>query len=144
MSDQMLRLVVGGVLLVHGLGHSGALAALIWLRVRPGANTGDWLPARSWLIPALPAETAMTLASAFWIVALAGFVLAALSFWGILVPAGVWQSLGVGTALVSLAGIVLFLGTWPIFNTVAALGVNVAVLVAVLWLHWPPETLFAR
>jgi uncharacterized integral membrane protein len=82
----------------------------------------------------------MSLASAFWIVALAGFVLAALSFWGILVPAGVWQPLGVGTALVSLAGIVLFLGTWPIFNTVAALGVNIAVLVAVLWLHWPPAS----
>jgi hypothetical protein len=136
----MLRLVVGGVLLVHGLGHSGALAALIWLRVRPAANTGDWLPARSWLIPALPEETAMTLASAFWIVALAGFVLAALSFWGILVPAGVWQPLGVGTALVSLAGIVLYFGTWPLFNTFAALGVNIAVLVAVLWLHWPPTS----
>jgi hypothetical protein len=140
MSDLTLRLVVGSVLLVHGFGHSGALAALIWLRVRPGANTGNWLPARSWLIPALPADTAMSLASAFWIVALAGFVLAALSFWGILVPAGVWQPLGVGTALVSLAGIVLFLGTWPIFNTVAALGVNIAVLVAVLWLHWPPAS----
>ena len=113
MSDLTLRLVVGSVLLVHGFGHSGALAALIWLRVRPGANTGNWLPARSWLIPALPADTAMSLASAFWIVALAGFVLAALSFWGILVPAGVWQPLGVGTALVSLAGIVLFLGPWP-------------------------------
>lgn len=144
MSDQMLRLVVGGVLLVHGLGHSGALAALIWLRVRPGANTGNWLPARSWLNPSLPADTAIRLASAFWIVSLAGFVLAALLFWGILIPDGVWQPLGVGTALVSLTGIVLFLGTWPIFNTVAALGVNVAVLVAVLWLQWPPETLFAR
>jgi hypothetical protein len=129
MSDQMLRFVVGGVLLVHGLGHGGALAALIWLRVRPGANTGNWRP---------------RLASAFWIVALAGFVLAALSFWGIVDPAWVWQPLGVGTALVSLAGIVLFIGTWPILNTVPALGVNVAVLVAVLWLHWPPERLLTR
>ncbi|MGO9179067.1 MAG: hypothetical protein ACLQHS_07315 [Candidatus Limnocylindrales bacterium] len=144
MSDQMLRLVVGGVLLVHGLGHGGALAALVWLRLRPGANTGDWLPARSWLIPSLPADTAMTLASACWIVALVGFVIAALSFWGILVPEGVWQPLAVGTALVSLAGIVFFLGTWPAFSTVAAIGVNVAVVVAVLWLHWPPETLFTR
>ena len=144
MSDQMLRLVIGGVLLVHGLGHGGALAALVWARLRPGANTGNWLPARSWLVPLLPADTAMKVASACWIVALMGFVIAALSFWGILVPGGVWQPLAVGTALVSLAGIALFLGTWPVFNTVAALGVNVAVLVAVLWLHWPPATLFAR
>jgi hypothetical protein len=31
-----------------------------------------------------------------------------------------------------------FIGTWPTFNTLAALGVNVAVLVALLGLHWPP------
>lgn len=35
-------------------------------------------------------------------------------------------------------------GTWPAFNTVAALGMNGAVLVAVLWLHWPPEAMFGR
>jgi hypothetical protein len=86
----------------------------------------------------------MKVASACWIVALMGFVIAALSFSGIVVPVGVWQPLAVGTALVSLAGIALFLGTWPAFNTVAALVVNVAALVVVLWLHWPPEALFTR
>ena len=35
-------------------------------------------------------------------------------------------------------GIVLFFGTWPMFNTVAALGVNAVVLVALLILHWTP------
>ena len=35
-------------------------------------------------------------------------------------------------------------GTWPAFNTVAALGMNGAVLVAVFWLHWPPEAMFGR
>ncbi len=142
MSDQMLRLVVGGVLLLHGLGHGGALGALLWIRLRPGPDTGGWLAARSWLVPSLPAETATVVASAFWIVSLIGFGVAALSFWGVLVPGEVWKPLAVGTAIVSLVGVVLFFGTWPMFNTVAALGVDVAVLVAVLWLRWPPETLF--
>jgi hypothetical protein len=40
---------------------------------------------------------------------------------------------------VSLLGITLFIGTWPAFNTVAALGMNLAVLAALLW--FSPEIL---
>jgi hypothetical protein len=43
-----------------------------------------------------------------------------------------------------MVGIVLFIGTWPAFNTVAALGMDVAVLVALLGMRWPPETMFGR
>ena len=144
MPDQTIKLIAAGVLLVHGLGHGGALAALAWIRLSPGSNTSAWLAARSWLVPSLPAATATTLASALWIVSLTGFVVAAMSFWGVLVPGEVWRPLGVAAALVSMAGIVVFFGTWPLFNTLAALGVNVAVLVAVLWLHWPPQATFGR
>jgi hypothetical protein len=139
MSDQMLKLLIGGVLLVHGLGHGGALGALLWIRFRPGSSTGDWAAARTWLMPALPAETAATLASAFWVASMVGFVIAALSFWGVLLPSTVWTAVAVASAVISLAGIVLFIGTWPAFNTVAALAVNIAVLVAV-WSHWPPQS----
>jgi hypothetical protein len=37
--------------------------------------------------------------------------------------------------------IVLFIRTWPAFNTVAALAVNAAILVAVL-IRWPPQSVF--
>lgn len=141
MSDQMLKLLLGGVLLVHGLGHGGALGALLWIRYRPGSSAGDWTAARTWLMPELPGETATTLASAFWIASLVGFVVATVSFWGLLLPVDVWRPVAVGSAVVSLAGIVLFFGTWPAFNTAAALAVNVAVLVAV-WIRWPPQSVF--
>ena len=144
MSDQAIKLIAAGVLLVHGLGHGGALAALTWIRLRPGTPTGGWLAARSWLVPSLPGDAATTLASAFWIVSLVGFVIAAMSFWGVIVPGSVWRPLAVAVALVSATGIVMFFGTWPMFYTLAALSVNVAVLVAVLWLHWPPQATFGR
>jgi hypothetical protein len=38
----------------------------------------------------------------------------------------------------------LFFGTWPVFNTVAALGVNIAVLVTQLIMRWPPQAMFGR
>lgn len=138
MSDQTIKLIAAGVLLAHGLGHGGALAALAWIRLRPGTPTGDWHAAKSWLVPSMGGDAATTLASLFWIVSLVGFVIAAMSFWGFVFPAGVWQPVAVAAALVSIAGITLFFGTWPTFNTIAALAVNVAVLAAVLWLRWPP------
>ncbi len=144
MSDQLLKLIVAGVLLLHGLGHGGAVGALIWIDRRPGTNTGGWLAARSWLFPTIGARTASTVAIAFWVVALAGFVAAAMSFLGILLPAEVWRPVAVVSAAVSLLGILTFIGTWPAFNTLAALGMNAAVLVALLWLDWPPRALFGN
>jgi hypothetical protein len=144
MSDSMIKLIAAGVLLLHGLGHGGALGALAWIQLSPGSDTGAWLAARSWLVPSLSANTATTLAGVFWIVSMVGFVVAAMSMFGVVFPSSIWRPLAVASALVSIVGIVLFFGTWPMFNTVAALGVNAVVLVAVLWLRWPSEAMLGR
>lgn len=70
-----------------------------------------------------------------------GFVAAGLAVLGLLVPQDLWAPLAVASAVVSTVGIVLFAGTWPIFNTVAAVAVNVAVFVGVFVMKWsPPAT----
>jgi hypothetical protein len=78
----------------------------------------------------------------FWVASMVGFVIAAMSFWGVVIPGTVWRPLAVASAVVSTVGIVAYFGTWPAFNTLAALGVNVAVLIALLWLQWPPQATF--
>ena len=141
MSDQMLRTVLGGVLLLHGLGHAGAIGALAWIaRFGPG-HTGGWTAARSWLLPDLQPSAATAVACAVWALALVGFVATALAFWGIGLPVGTWRGFALVSAIASAAGIVCFLGSWPAFNTFAALAVNLGVIVAI-WLRWPPQTLF--
>jgi len=40
--------------------------------------------------------------------------------------------------------VVLFWNTWPAFNTLGALAMNVAVLVTQLWIHWPSIDVFGR
>ena len=137
MPVEAVRGLVFGALMIHGLGHGGALGALLWIAFRPSDPTGGWQAARSWLLPALPAASATVVASAFWVISMSGFVAAALAFWGIVMPGGLWRPLAIGSAVVSLVGITLFYGTWPPFNTVAALAVNVAVLASLLWLRWP-------
>ncbi|HVB64064.1 MAG TPA: hypothetical protein VNE17_04985 [Nitrolancea sp.] len=132
MSDQKVKQIVATALLLHGFGHGGALIAINWIQKHPGSGTGGWHAARSWLLPSLSAGTATFVASIFWVLALCGFVAAALSLWDIFLPGGAWRSMAVTSAIVSIVGILLFIGTWPAFNTAAALGMDVAVLVALL------------
>lgn len=139
-----MKLLIGGALLLHGLGHGGALGALIWIGRRPGTDTGGWLAARSWLLPSLSAPAAATAAGVFWVVSLIGVTAASMSFWGILVPGDAWRPLALTSSITSTTGILLFVGNWPAFNTLAALGVNAAVLVTQLWLRWPPQALFGK
>src|SRR3989304_9070996 len=83
MADQVIKLVIAGVLLLHGVAHVGPLATYIWIRARPADNTGGWVAARSWLLPTLPATTATAIASAFWLLSLVGFLGASLSVFGL-------------------------------------------------------------
>ena len=51
MTEEVMKVLIAGALLVHGLGHGGALGALVWIWRRPGTDTGDWRAARSWFLP---------------------------------------------------------------------------------------------
>lgn len=144
MSSQTIKFIIAGVLLLHGLGHVGAFTAIAVNWAERGTATGAWLPARSWLLPSLAPQTAKVAASLFWVLATIGFVAASLSFWGIGIPGDVWRSLALVSSVVSTLGILLFLGTWPPFNTIAALAVNIAVFVTQLWMHWPPQAMFGK
>jgi len=128
MSTQTLRILIAGALFVHGVGHT----------------LGFWMPARSWLLPGLGEPALRAISSIFWVLSAVGFVLACLGFLGVLVPSELWRPLAVGTSIVSLLGLVLFWNTWPMFNTIGALGMNLVVLYTQLWLHWPPVDMFGH
>jgi hypothetical protein len=144
MTPDNARFLIGALLIVHGLGHGGAIGALVWVRLNPGTATGGWLAAKSWLFPALQTPAATNIAMAFWAFAMLGFLVAALSFLGIAVPAHLWRPIAVGSSLVSLAGMLIFYGTWPVFNTLASLAVNLGVLVTQLVTRWPPQEMLGR
>ena len=142
MSTQTIKILIAGVLLVHGLGHGGAIGALI--TIDRGVPGGQWLSARSWLFPNLAPQSAKVIAIVFWVLSLLGFVAAALSFWGILLPGDLWRQLALIFAFISFTGITLFWGRWPMFNTLAAQAVNLAVILTQLWMHWPRVDMFGK
>jgi hypothetical protein len=128
MSTGLIRILIAGALFVHGIGHT----------------LGFFMPARSWLLPNASEPTLRIVSRIFWVLITGGFLLSFLSFLGILVPPDWWRQLAMVFAVVSLLGIGLFWGTWPTFNVIGAIAMNIAVLATQLWLDWPPIDMFGR
>ena len=128
MSAQTIRILIAGALFVHGIGHT----------------LGFWKPARSLPFLKAPEPTLKLVGGVLWILVAVGFIASAMGFYGIVVPAGWWRPLAVVFAVISLVGLILFGRSWPIFNFIGATALNIAVLVALLSLHWPPLEMFGR
>jgi hypothetical protein len=137
MSGDLIGILAGAIVLTHGIAHGGAIGALWWIDSGRARDPGGWRAARSWIAPSLDSQLAGRLATGFWLAAMFGFALTALSLWGVLLPENAWRGLGIASAAVSATGIVVFLGDWPMPNTAAALLVDAAVVIAAVS-GWEP------
>jgi hypothetical protein len=149
-SPSVLRIVIVVVLAAHGIAHATALVGLVGQTV--GGASASHVAVRAWMLPAIGPNAAAALAIPFWLVAAVGFSLAALSFWGIIIPDAPWRTIAVASALVSIAGVGLCAGTWPgrptelesMLDTGIATAMNLVILVTQLWVHWPSGDLVGR
>jgi hypothetical protein len=142
MSIQTIRSIIAFAILIHGLAHGRAFFSLL----RDAAGAGKTIPVRFWLAPSLTPRVQALLAGVFWGLSTLVFIGAALSFWGVLLPAEWWRPLVIAGALISLLGSALFSGIWPgaptrrmsTADTVISLLFNAAILFGLLLLNWPP------
>lgn len=128
MATQTIRILIAVALFVHGIGHT----------------LGFWMPARSWLLSGVGEPALRIVSGVFWGLAAVGFIAACLGFLGILVPTLWWRPLAIAFAIVSLLGLLLFWNTWPVFNLIGAVTMNIVVLLALLLFHWPPVSMFGK
>lgn len=134
----MVKVVIGLILLGHGIGHTMGIIQMFKV-----ATVNPSWDGRSWLLSDA-AGTAVTQAVGvtLWTVATVGFVALAGIVFGWL-PESWWASLAAISSVASLGGIVLFPVAFPAVSTLGALVVDVIVLIAVLWYHWVPSDLAA-
>ena len=134
----MLKVVLALILAAHGIGHSMGLLQLFRIAtINPEWHGDSWL-----LTGALGTTVTQAAGVACWSVALVGFVALGAVTVGWL-PVSWWAPLAIGSAVASIIGLVLFPIAFPPFSSIAAAAVDVAVLAAVLWLHWTPDQLTA-
>ncbi len=132
----MLRIVIALVLVAHGIGHSmGLLQVLRVAAVNPQWDGGSWV-----LGGVLGGTAVQAIGSVLWISAMVGFS----ALGGVVIgwlPVSWWQALGVGSAVASLAGLLIFPLAFPPVSTIGALIVDVVVLAAATWADWSPSDL---
>ena len=136
MSAATLRIIIGLVLIVHGIGHAMAFFPALNL-----FSTEKWHH-RSWLLTDFVGDSASRVISiVLFGAALIGFIAAALGLFGWLVPQDLWRTLAIVSAVISLVSLALFWNSFASLfpNKIGAIAVNLAVLVCLLWSNWPSE-----
>jgi len=134
----MLKVALALVLLAHGIGHSMGL-----LQVFKVAQVNPQWQGDSWVLTSVAGTTVTQVVGiVLWTAAMIGFAGVA----GVVVgwlPATWWQPLAVGSALLSLVGLLVFPAAFPTFSTIGAAAIDIALLIAVLRLDWTPADLAA-
>lgn len=134
-----MKIIIALVLIAHGLVHAG-LAAAPNPDV-PDSKPGTFFtsPERSLLLPNLGLSAAAVRWIGIVLVALAtlGFVLAGLGVFGVPGLNEIWRTLAVASSVVSLLLLILFWHLWLIVGVL----IDIVILVALLWVDWPPVDL---
>lgn len=121
----MYKVLVAGLLLAHGIGHSMGLLQLFNVAtVNPDWHGGSWL-----MTGAVAAPATKLVGGLLWTIAIIGFSALATAVLGWL-PSTLIVPLAVGSSIASLIGLILFPVAFPVSSTVGALAVDVAVLIA--------------
>lgn len=125
MSISTIRIIIGLVLIIHGIGHVMAFfPAFNW------ASSESW-HYRSWLLSRILGDTvSRIIVVVLFGAAMLGFIAAGLGVFGWLVPHDSWQILALVSAVVSLVALGFF---WNAFvalfpNKIGSIVVNVLVL----------------
>jgi hypothetical protein len=134
MSGNLLNILIGIVIIGHGIGHVMGLMSALGFQLTPQHSSNSWLFTR------LLGRTASR-AVMFIIFAAATIFLIAggLGSNGWLLPFDRWAWLTASGSILSIAGLVLFPKAFPtVFpNLVGAVAVDIAALLTIYWWHWP-------
>lgn len=136
MSPALGRTVAATVLILHGLGH------LLPVLPRLGYTLSDTHSSHSWILSGMMGEkTSQNFGLILQLSALLGFFAGGLALAGWGVPRTLWESMVLTGAFISLLALILFWNGYPFLfpNKIGVIVVDLFVVLAVLWLRWPPS-----
>ena len=128
MSGGTWRIILTLVIVAHGIGHVLFLAPCLGI-AQWGQSAHSWLLTRT-----LGDGATRVIGSLLWLVVIAGFVTASV---GLLGQHTWWRTLASASAGASLLAMLLFASRGSMQPVLSAALVDIAILVALLWVHWP-------
>jgi hypothetical protein len=141
-----MKILISILLIIHGLivagQAAGSFGSTIPAELR-NSSFVSWWPinmGRSWLFSWLGLENSLAvyrIGGFLWLAGGIALVAAGLGIFDSVIPSDWWRGLAIGGAAISLFMLVIYLHPILIVGTTSSL----AVLVALLWLRWPPTNL---
>jgi hypothetical protein len=141
-----MKLLISVLLIIHGLIVAGQAAGSFGSTIPnelQNPSFVSWWPinmGRSWLLSWLGLEKTLVvyrIGGLLWLVGGIALAAAGLGVLGFIIPADWWRSLAIGGAAISLFMLAVYFHPIMIIGTASSF----AVLVALLWLRWPPTSL---
>jgi hypothetical protein len=140
--EAKMKLLIAIVLIIHGLivaaQSSGRFGSTPPSELQNPALV-SWWPinmGRSWLFSGLGLDRAPIttwIVGLLWLAGGIALVAAGLGLLGFVIPTELWRGLAIAGAALSLFMLVVYLHPITIIGT----GLSIAILVALLWAHWP-------
>jgi hypothetical protein len=141
-----MKILISVLLIIHGLivagQATGSFGSAIPSEVQ-NPSFVSWWPinmGRSWLFSWLGLDRILAvyrIGGLLWLVGGIALVAAGLGVLGFIVPPDWWRDLAIGGAAISLFMLAVYFHPITIIGTASSL----TVLVALLWLRWPPTSL---
>jgi hypothetical protein len=135
METDMIHILFGVFLILHGLVHAGLAAAPI--PNEPNSTPGAFFTdvTRSWLLSGMKLSASTIRVTGILLVALAtlGFVVAGMGVLGMAGLDSIWRMTAVISSGLSLLLLVVFWHPWLIVGGL----INVGMIISLLWVHWP-------
>ena len=136
MSSSAIRIIMGIVILLHGIGHFMGVLAVLGIKISPNHSTHSWL-----LSGLLPKNILGLVCLLFSVAAILLFLTAGFGIfdWFDLQP--YWQKLALYAAVISLAGLILFWNSFPFLfpNKIGVIIIDLLSIVSIVWMKWPQE-----
>jgi hypothetical protein len=141
-----MKLLISVLLILHGLivaGQSAGSFGSTFPNELQNPSFVSWWPinmGRSWLFSLLGLERTLfvyRIGGLLWLAGGIALVAAGLGVLDFVIPSEWWRSLAIGGAAISLLMLAVYFHPIMIIGTAS----SVAVLIALLWVKWPPMSL---
>ena len=141
-----MKLLISALLILHGLIVAGQSAGSFGSTIPnelQNPSFVSWWPinmGRSWLFSLLGLERTLfvyRIGGLLWLAGGIALVAAGLGVLDFVIPSEWWRSLAIGGAAISLLMLAVYFHPIMIIGTAS----SVAVLIALLWVKWPPMSL---
>jgi hypothetical protein len=140
-----MKLLIAVILIIHGLITAAQSGGSFGSTAASGTQNPSWVSwwptnlGQSWLLAWLGLEKApfTWISGLLWLAGGIALAAAGLGVLGFIVPTDWWRTLAVVGAAISLFMLIVYLHPLLLIGT----GLSIAILVALLWAQWPPNSL---